>query len=313
MTKLLLPFFVFLSIFAHAQKKTIYYDYTWKPCEPGLARFLAIIESTDSGFFRQDYFVSKSSLQMQGLYKDSNCKIKNGGFAYFYPNGNISSVGKYINQKKEGLWLSYHYNGMMQDSTTYHDDKQVGVSMGWYQNGFPSDSSYCDEEGKAVEVYWFDNGQPSGAGRRIDAKQFGKWQYFHKNGKLAATEVYGQNALESRIYFTEEGIQLADTTNKDREAMFNGGMAKWKKFLMNNLNFPSDYKLVNTNVVTVVISAIIDEDGNVLDPYVDTPFSSVFDEEAIRVIKKSPKWLPQIDHNRRVRMYVRQPISFVQE
>jgi periplasmic protein TonB len=118
---------------------------------------------------------------------------------------------------------------------------------------------------------------------------------------------------ESRIYFDEAGNALADTSNNDADAMFKGGKEKWKKFLTKNLEFPYNYNLVNTNVVTVVIAAIIDEEGNILDPYVDTPFNTVFDEEALRVIKKSPKWSPRIDHNRRVRMYVRQPISFAQE
>jgi antitoxin component YwqK of YwqJK toxin-antitoxin module len=312
MNKIILSFLFFLPLIGNAQKQTIYYDYSWKVCDLKLARFVAIIEKTDSGFFRNDFYLSKSSLQMQGLYKDSACKIKQGKFTYFYPNGNISSTGKYTNEKKEGLWLKYYYNGMMQDSTMYTADRRTGISMGWYENGFPSDSSNTDENGKSVEVRWFDNGQPSEAGIKINEKQSGKWQYFHKNGNLAALEVYDKNILQSRIYFDENGKELADTTNKDRFAMFKGGLKKWKNFLVDNLIFPANYNLVNTNVVTVVIAAMIDEEGNVIDPYVDTPFSTVFDEEALRVIKKSPKWLPSIDHNRRVRAYVRQPISFAQ-
>jgi Gram-negative bacterial TonB protein C-terminal len=95
--------------------------------------------------------------------------------------------------------------------------------------------------------------------------------------------------------------------------MFNGGTEKWKKFLLRNLQFPPNYSLVNTSVVTVVIFAIIDQDGKVIAPFVDTPFNPSFDEEALRVIKKSPKWLPKIDHNRRVMAFIRQPISFGQE
>jgi hypothetical protein len=167
MKKSMLFFFIFLSFIANAQKKTTYYDYTWKPCAPELARFIAVIENTDSGFFKRNYYVSKSSLQMQGLYKDSTCKIENGCFSYFYPNGKLLSIGKYINKLKEGLWLNYHYNGVMQDSTTYLANKKSGISMGWHQNGFPWDSIDCDKDGKAVEVYWFDNGQPFAFGRTV--------------------------------------------------------------------------------------------------------------------------------------------------
>jgi TonB family protein len=105
---------------------------------------------------------------------------------------------------------------------------------------------------------------------------------------------------------------VADTANKDRFAEFRGDVKKWRSFLTNNLEFPVGVKLNNTEKITVVVNATIDEEGNITDAYVSVPVHSKFDDEALRVFKRSPKWAPAISHNRRVKHYIRQPITFGQ-
>ena len=62
----------------------------------------------------------------------------------------------------------------------------------------------------------------------------------------------------------------------------------------------------------MVVTGTKDEDGNVLDPFVEIPFDKNFDNIAITIFKKSPKWLPAIRYNRPVVQTVRQPITFSQ-
>ncbi|MBL0180730.1 MAG: energy transducer TonB [Chitinophagaceae bacterium] len=311
MKRVFLSVFIFAACNVAAQSKQ-YYDWQWKPCDASKARFISLAEKTDSGWLRKDFFLATKKLQMRGLYEDSLTKVRNGWFLYFYANGKMSSIGQYVKGKKDGLWLSWYFNGMMQDSVFYNSGYPAYIFK-WHSNGYIADSSVYNPDGTAVHVYWFDNGVPSSAGRSYEGEQEGRWKYFHKNGKPAALEDYRQGKLVSRIYYNEEGIALTDTTNRDREADFKGGNKKWRSFMENKLEFPAGVKLVNTDVITVVINATIDEEGNVTDTYVDIPFNPLFDEEALRVMKKSPKWVPAISHNRRVKYYVRQPVFFGQE
>lgn len=250
---------------------------------------------------------------MAGLYKDAAAKIQNGKFRYFYPNGNLSSVGNYVNGEKQGLWLWYHYNGMMSDSSFYEGGKVRGTSISWHNNGYMSDSAVYTSDGKAVYVSWFDDGTPSGAGRFDNGKREGVWQYFHKNGNNAAIEKYRQDELLTSSYYDEEGKALTAASNKNKDAEFKGGEKKWRNYLEGGLQFPHDVKLVNTDVITVVVNATVDEEGKISDVYVSVPFDPKFDDEAVRVMKRSPKWLPAISNNRRVKSYIRQPVSFVQD
>lgn len=250
---------------------------------------------------------------MVGLYEDKENKIRNGTFYLVYPNNKFQTIGKYVHNKKEGVWLDYYSDGSMKDSMNYQDGHQVGISLSWYGNGAGEDSMNVEENGNGVYVSWFDNGQPSSAGRYTAfTSRHGKWQYFHKNGKLSAIELYDHDTLKSKQYFDETGNYLPDTTSHDRDAEFPGGDKAWSKYLSKELYFPSNLELSNSDFAVVVISGIINEEGKVLEAEVTVPFQTRFDEIALDAVKKSPNWLPAIEHNRKVRYRFRQAVSFSQ-
>ncbi|MEO8764748.1 MAG: hypothetical protein ABI416_10695 [Ginsengibacter sp.] len=311
--KICLPFMVcIICSNLYAQKAEQYYDYQWKPCSPAQARFLSLTNNTDSGWLRQDYFLATRKLQMKGLYEDSATHIANGQFYFYYPNGVPESIGRNVHNKREGLWLKFYHTGIMEDSTVYENGSPAGTSIGWHQNGYQSDSIVYNKDGSSVEVNWFDTGMPASSGRKKYGKNYGPWNYFNKDGKLSALEVYDEGNLISRHYYNEEGVQESDTTSKNREAMFTGGQEGWKKFIMKHIYFPDQYKLVNTTAITVVVTAIIAEDGTVTEPWVEVPFNKAFDDIAVAIFKKSPKWIPAVRYNRTVKQGVRQPITFSQ-
>lgn len=296
-----------------SQKIESYYDYRWKQTESKYARFYSVSEKKDSGWHRKDYFVRGLSLQMDGWYEDSACKIATGPFVYAYPNKRVESQGRYLHNKKQGLWLSWHPNGMMSDSTLYENGKPVGTRLQWYRNSYMSDSCVYQADGSGVEVHWFDNGSPSSAGLvAAGFKQQGRWRYFHKNGKVSAVELYENGKLLEKQYFGEDGAPSGDTTNNDRIAEFPGGQKAWLNYLVRKLFFPNQYKLANSDRAVVVITAVIDESGNIEDAYVKTPFYPEFDKIALDAIRRSPKWIPARNHNRYVKYYFDQPVVFSQ-
>jgi len=289
-----------------------YYDYNWKECVPNDARFYSAIFKTDSGYVRKDYFIHEKSIQMVGKYLDADLKIQNGSFYYFHPNGILDGFGKYINGKKDGLWLHYYSDRMPSDSVTYQKGHVIGTSLSWHPNGYVKDSSVINEDGKGVNVGWFDNGNPSFAGLIINGtKPTGNWKFFHKTGAVSSIETYKDGALTNKLYFDEDGKAI-DTTDKDSEASFPGGSKAWLKYLEKKIYFPDQYKIVNGDKAVVVVSFAINEDGVVEDVNVSTPFYPQFDIIAKKAIANSPKWIPAISHNRRVKAWRRQPVTFAQ-
>ena len=297
----------------YAQKIEKFFDYQWNPCEANMARFYAMIEHTDSGWLRHDYFLVEKKLHMKGLYNDSACKMANGHFYFFDTNGILESTGQYRDNKKDGIWFGFYSNGFYSDSTVYASGEPTGTSLQWYKNRYLSDSSVYNTDGNAVSVSWFDDGAVSSAGRLNALHQnHGKWQFFHRNGKLSATEIYDNGKLVDRKYFAEDSSPITDTTDYTNCAIFPGGIPAWTKFLEKKLYFPNNYQIVNRDKAVVVVVFTVDENGDVKDVKLQTPFHPAFDDIAVSIIKKSPKWLPAISHNRKVPYKHTQTINFTQ-
>lgn len=300
--------------FVAGQKIEKYYDYNGRECKDTEARFYSISEKTDSGWLYRNYFLIEKKMHIKGIYLDSACTIANGNFYYFHSNGNLSSAGKYIDNKKEGLWIGYHFNGYMSDSSFYREGTPTGISLKWHDNGFLADSTHYNEDGSAVKIGWFANGNLSEAGRLNPAgKMTGKWQFFHSNGKLSASEIYDNGILADRKYYSEDGSPMADTTDHTRAAQFKGGISSWTKYLEKNLYFPAQYKIVNGDKAVVVVNFMIDENGKITDVNLQTPFHPAFNEIALKVVRTAPDWQPAMNHNRRVMFRHRQAIFFTQE
>lgn len=301
------------SVTTFSQKIEKYYDWQWKETTLTMARFIGVIEKTDSGWHRQDFFLREHSLQMDGTYEDSACKIPNGQFRYFHSNGNLELKGLCVHGKREGLWLAFHYNGFMSDSAIYSKGYKIGNCYEWYENGSLSDSSIWNADGSGVAVGWFNNGNPSYGGRySAGYKKNGKWTYYHRNGAVSAIELYKDGVLTDKQYF-DEASHPTDTINKDKAASFPGGAKAWEKYLGKKLYFPTQYELVGNDKAIVVIDAIIDEEGNVTNVAVSTPFHPAFDKIAVEIIRKSPRWVPAIKHNRKMSSGIKQPVVFAQE
>jgi antitoxin component YwqK of YwqJK toxin-antitoxin module len=300
-----------LSNVSISQKIEKFYDYQWEECAPNAARFYSVVIKKDSGWVREDYYLHNKKLQMVGKYKDMNCKVQDGYFYYFYPDGVMQMKGQYVNNKKEGLWVSLHPNGFMSDSTVYDANEKVGISLQWHNNGVLSDSTNYKEDGTAVAVSWFDNGQISSAGRLNLVNQYnGKWQFYHKNGKLSATEIYNNGKLVDYQYFSENGAEQTDTTGSRKAATYRGGTDAWMSYLRKNLYFPSGYKIENDDKAILIVEFTVDDEGNVKNPRLDAPLHPVFDDIVLKVFKRSPKWIPAMEHNRRVVYMHRQSVTF---
>jgi antitoxin component YwqK of YwqJK toxin-antitoxin module len=292
-----------------------YYNYGWKEVVSiDEASYYGYALNTDSGWYRMDFILHhpKNKIQMSGLYKDKENKIKNGVFKWYYFNGNLKTYGKYIENRKEGLWLNWYSNGSLADSLTYKDGQLVGINKSWYKNDFLKDSLSLDENGNGIYTAWFDDSSPSEAGRYKNYKKNGVWTYFHKNGKISSKEIYRMDTLISFQLFNEEGNLQNDSIIPSKEPEFKGGERAWNNYCLNNIHFPGSTQLINRDNVVVSIEFTINEEGKVEDVELVIPVHEVFDKKVIQFMKESPQWTPAINHNRRVKYQSNFSVTFSQ-
>ncbi|ATP56960.1 hypothetical protein CPT03_10940 [Pedobacter ginsengisoli] len=91
---------------------------------------------------------------------------------------------------------------------------------------------------------------------------------------------------------------------------FEGGMKAWAKFIQRNLRYPNAAQEVDAQG-KVFISFVIEKDGSVSNVTVLKGIGYGCDEEAVRVISKSPKWKPGRQNDQNVRVRYNMPLSFM--
>ena len=72
---------------------------------------------------------------------------------------------------------------------------------------------------------------------------------------------------------------------------FPGGEEEMAKFISETFVFPEISKEMNEQG-TVYIQFVVNKDGSIVDVKVVKPVSSSIDKEAVRVVKRMPKWKP---------------------
>ena len=101
-------------------------------------------------------------------------------------------------------------------------------------------------------------------------------------------------------------------TPVDSMASFRGGNAAWIKFLQKNLRTRVP---VNRNApsgkYTVMVIFKVDKQGKIYDIKTENNPGYGTAEEAVRVLMKSPKWIPGMQNGKNVICVMRQPITFV--
>ncbi|QQL49673.1 energy transducer TonB [Mucilaginibacter ginkgonis] len=98
-------------------------------------------------------------------------------------------------------------------------------------------------------------------------------------------------------------------TSVEQSAEPAGGMDKFYKFLGNNIRYPAVARENNVQG-RVICQFVVERDGSLTDIKVVRGLGSGTDEEAVRVLKSSPKWKPGIQNGKPVRQQYTIPISF---
>lgn len=115
--------------------------------------------------------------------------------------------------------------------------------------------------------------------------------------------------LEARSLTADKLNTAPALASLGREPQFKGGMLRFYQFLALNLHYPE--KMMRYNVEgNVVIALTVEKDGSLSDirSVKDVGYGSA--EEAIRVLKISPKWEPGIQNGVPVKVRYMLPISF---
>jgi hypothetical protein len=166
--------------------------------------------------------------------------------------------------------------------------KPRGLLLRYYESGQVQDSSYFYESGEIRSTY-----------------------HFYPNGKIWAHSSYDKRTKKSTSEgFDQEGKKINDFVYM-KEAEFPGGNEGWNAFVIQNFNAKVPIRnRAPVGVYKIIISFVVSETGKVIDIKPQTNFGYGMEEEAMRVIRKSPRWSPLILLGEAKKAFRIQPFSF---
>ncbi|MEO5941808.1 MAG: energy transducer TonB [Ferruginibacter sp.] len=235
------------------------------------------------------YLASNSLLFLKMSFSDSSLRTYNGAYTSYNKDGGLLESGIYKNGLLEGAKEKWSEKGDMTDSLIYHNGKVFTE----YHFGYRDKQRYYFQviDSLADTLY----------SRAVD----------EKNNLVDEVKFKGQKGVMIKY---KDGVATRDSlfTREEREASFPGGQEAWAKFLQENLdaNVPVRKK-AKVGKYQVVVRFIVNKDGEISDISAETNLGHGMEQEVIRLIKISPKWIPAVQYGRKVNAYRRQPVTFV--
>jgi TonB family protein len=321
---LMKPTLTFLVVFLLAnqvfsQTDTVIRYLTWNLEEAQKREEIAyevitITSKTTDGYYLVQDFFAETGKKIQQQYldgKDSSTKV--GPYVSYHKNGAVRTRGSFVKGKKIGIWTSWYDSKAISDSCFYNDQGNIqGLAKKWWESGATMDSAnyHADSSGHAYTWTFFSNGALSGEGPCNNLQEDGNWNFYYPSGKIAAKEVYANGKWISMQCFNEDGSTTVGKCEPEIDADFPGGNEAWQKYIVNGVARRIEAMSKDNAIGKAVVLFIVDKDGKITEVRIDKSSGTALDKYAIDIIKKAPKWIPARQHNRFVKAYRKQPVTF---
>jgi TonB family protein len=198
----------------------------------------------------------------------------------FYPNGKLYTIKEYDEK-------SLPYLKECRDSTgNLLTENGQGT---WIK--FDDDFKYVYEKGKVTE-----------------GREEGQWKGSEES-KLASDSLIIVAVYEHGEMISGKHYDNKIFTSIDTNPEFKGGIAEFYNFLAHNVRYPV-HERENNIQGRVFISFVVEKDGMLSNIKIIRGVSKGLDEEAMRVIKLSPRWTPGLLKGKPVRVRYNVPIGF---
>ena len=131
-------------------------------------------------------------------------------------------------------------------------------------------------------------------------------------------EVFQEFTEEVKVEEVKEEVVEVEEEKEDFDKIFKiveqnaepvGGMAAFYKYVGKNIKYPKQAKRMGIEG-RVFLNFVVEKDGSITDIKVMRKLGGGCDEEAIRVLKKAPKWNPAKQRGRAVRVNMTIPVLF---
>lgn len=184
------------------------------------------------------------------------------------------------------------------------DNRGIGTVRGDFFHNADSIKVTFTSKAKPVAVRFNDLG--------LDNKYLANYVYVFKKGDNDIYSKKEQNEKESKSKEEQnesESNKIFNGDDVDQQPSFPGGTNALNTFILSNLKYPvwAQEKGIQGKVV---VKFIVEKDGSISNVEVDRSVSTSLDNEAMRVVKAMPKWIPGQINGKAVKVECSHPFVF---
>jgi TonB family protein len=261
-----------------------------------------------------EYYIDKTP-KLIGKTSRPNYMTLEGKCETFYPSGKKQEMANFKNGNKEGDEYKYFPDGSLYTHKRYVntinnpggvfgttflviecndiDGKTLTSYGNGYFVGYDADFKIIKEEGPLKAG--FKDGKWKGEGGTKDSKITFNEEY--NNGQL----IIGKSVDQNNNTYTY--------TVRDKQPQFIGGVEAFGSYLGQNIKYPYSARLNKLQGV-VILTFVVQADGTLTEIKAVRSPGEDMAEEALRVLRLSPKWVPGSQYGRPVRVSYTVPVKF---
>lgn len=288
MKKLTLILLLAIAKISFAQQDTtLIYNSPMYTKDPVRSKWRPVIKRAGE-FYQVSFYDKKDVLKEVISFEDKELSVRKGPYSSFYGTSN-GDTGTYDKGHKHGEWINYGtVNGekKIRRTENYH----YGKLDGKFRQNWPDEQ--VQQEGA------YENG-----------RKVGEWKFVYKDGKPAGKEVYDVYGKKSTAeYFFNDG-KPAKYEDLFTPPSFVGGIQAFYKYLGSEIRYPK--QAAKDGITgTVYVSFTVKKDGSVEDVKADRSPNYELADEAIRIVERSPNWIPGKQFGETVNVKYNVPIKF---
>jgi TonB family protein len=245
----------------------------------------------------------------------------------FYPSGRLrliaGSLTRTLPLKLQGYYVDYFPNGHRMQTRNFVNGAPVGDIIQYFPNGkFYNKRSYSEEISDQPGLLLVDCSDSTG--KILTQNGNGNWIGYNsdftkitargnvRNGKKDSIWVQTlSDGREHTLNYINGKIIKPDGNSAVVEVVpgFPGGLEAFARFIGRTMVYPSRARSNNTQG-RVIVSFVVERDGTLSEIKVTKGIGDGCDEEAVRMMKLSPKWKPGMQNGVPVRVAYSVPIDF---
>ncbi len=158
------------------------------------------------------------------------------------------------------------------------------------------------------ETNWYDSGKLKSEINYIYGEIQDDLKTYYESGQLKRHDVFKKGQFVEGKCFDEAGQEKAHFPYQIQPE-FEGGQQQLFRFIGDNIGYPI-FARKNSIKGTVYVGFVVSKKGDIIKIKIKKSVHPILDEEAMRVVKKMPKWKPGLVEGEPVNVAYTLPIKF---